>query len=83
MRWILSFCMPPLAVLASGRTFHAMLNVILCLCGYLPGVLHALLITTDAKTAESRERLNEARRSEEHYANHHHTNCNCHHHPRY
>lgn len=83
MRWILSFCMPPLAVFASGRPFHAVLNLFLCLAGYLPGVLHALLITADAKTSESMERYEEAKRREREHA-HHSQHCSCtQHHPRY
>ena len=44
MRILLSFAFPPLAVLLCGRPLQAALNVLLTLCFWIPGVIHALII---------------------------------------
>jgi len=46
VRYLLCFVFPPLAVLACGRPFLAVLNFFLCLLLVVPGVLHALLVVT-------------------------------------
>lgn len=42
MMYLLAIVFPPLAVLLSGKPVQAMLNVILTLCGWLPGVIHSV-----------------------------------------
>jgi uncharacterized membrane protein YqaE (UPF0057 family) len=44
MRYILAILLPPLAVLSCGKPFQAILNLILCLFLWIPGVVHALLV---------------------------------------
>lgn len=44
MDYLLCFLLPPLAVLLRGRPVSALLNILLSLL-YLPGVIHALVIT--------------------------------------
>lgn len=44
MRIILAFLLPPVAVLSCGRPLHALLNVLLTACFWVPGVVHALTI---------------------------------------
>ena len=42
---IIAILLPPLAVgLKDGIAFHLLLNIILTLLGYVPGLLHALWI---------------------------------------
>ena len=44
---VLSIVLPPLAVfLKSGAGKDLLLNIILCLFFYIPGILHALWLTT-------------------------------------
>ncbi len=51
LKIILSIILPPLAAfLQVGLTTHFWINIVLCLLGFLPGVLHALwLVLTDKK----------------------------------
>lgn len=49
MLWFLAIAAPPLAVLAAGRPGAALLNVPLTVAGWLPGVLHAILVVHERK----------------------------------
>lgn len=44
MRYFLAIILPPLAVLLCGKPFQVILNIILTLCAWLPGVIHALFV---------------------------------------
>ena len=51
MRFIIALLMPPLATLLCGRFMQTILNVVLTLCLWVPGVLHAwwVIVDTDGK----------------------------------
>ncbi|WP_113805990.1 YqaE/Pmp3 family membrane protein [Bacillus taeanensis] len=49
MLYILAIIFPPLAVLIAGKPFQAIVNLILTLCFYVPGLIHALLVVHDRK----------------------------------
>lgn len=49
MRYFLSFLLPPLAVLLCGKPLLALLNILLTLMGWIPGVIFALLVVHDHK----------------------------------
>lgn len=53
MLYLLCLLMPPLAVILVGRPGSALLNLILTLFFWVPGVIHAILVVNDAK-AEAR-----------------------------
>ena len=44
MRYLLAILCPPLAVLLCGKPFQAILNLLLTLCFYIPGAIHAILV---------------------------------------
>lgn len=44
MRYVLAFLCPPLAVLFCGKPWRALLNLVLTLCLWIPGVVHAFLV---------------------------------------
>ena len=45
IRLILAILLPPLGVfLTVGIGLHFWLNIILTLCGYVPGIIHALYV---------------------------------------
>lgn len=44
MRYFLAIILPPLAVLLCGKPFQVILNIILTLCAWLPGVIHAFFV---------------------------------------
>jgi uncharacterized membrane protein YqaE (UPF0057 family) len=47
MLYLVAFLLPPLAVLLCGKPFQAILNCLLTLFFYVPGVIHALLVVSD------------------------------------
>jgi uncharacterized membrane protein YqaE (UPF0057 family) len=47
MRYVLAIVLPPIAVLSTGRVLQAVINLLLTLLGWVPGVVHAALITND------------------------------------
>ena len=44
MRYFLAILLPPLAVLFCGKPVQFLLNILLTLLGWIPGVIHALLV---------------------------------------
>jgi len=44
MLYILAILFPPLAVLLCGKPIQALLNILLSLLFYFPGLIHAILI---------------------------------------
>lgn len=53
MRYVLCFVLPPLAVLLCGRLVGSVFNLLLTLCGIIPGIVHAILVVNESK-ADSR-----------------------------
>jgi len=47
MRYFLCIILPPLAVLTTGRVGAFLLSCLLTLCLWIPGVVHAILVTND------------------------------------
>ena len=45
MRYFLCIILPPVGVLTTGRIGAFILNVLLTLCFWIPGVIHAILVT--------------------------------------
>jgi uncharacterized membrane protein YqaE (UPF0057 family) len=44
MRYLLAIILPPLAVFLCGKPLLGILNIILTLCFYVPGAVHALFV---------------------------------------
>lgn len=57
MRYVLALLLPPLAVLLCGKPFQAVINLLLTLCFWIPGVVHALLVANDYYEDERHEDL--------------------------
>jgi uncharacterized membrane protein YqaE (UPF0057 family) len=51
--YLLAILLPPVAVLFCGKPIQALLNLILTLLGWIPGMIHALLVV-NAKKADKR-----------------------------
>ena len=54
MRYLFAVICPPLAVLSCGRLNKMLLSVLLTLCFWVPGAIHALLVVRNHH-AEQRE----------------------------
>jgi len=57
MRYFLCLILPPVAVLTTGRLGSFLLNFLLCLCLWIPGVIHAILVTNDYYEARRHRQL--------------------------
>jgi uncharacterized membrane protein YqaE (UPF0057 family) len=57
MMYLLAILVPPLAVLLTGRIFSALLNCVLTLLGWLPGVIHAFFVVSDHKAEVRNQKL--------------------------
>ena len=44
MRYFLAIVLPPVAVLLCGKPFQFLLNIVLTLLGWVPGIIHAILV---------------------------------------
>ena len=44
MRYLLAILLPPIAVFLCGKPIQGILNIILTLCLYVPGQIHALFV---------------------------------------
>lgn len=47
--YLLSIILPPVAVLLCGKPIQALLNLLLCLLGFIPAIIHALLVVNARK----------------------------------
>jgi len=47
MRYFLCFLCPPIAIFTTGRIGSMILNIILTLLFWIPGVIHAILVVND------------------------------------
>lgn len=44
MLYLLAILLPPIAVLMAGKPLQAIINLVLTLCCWFPGVWHAVLV---------------------------------------
>jgi uncharacterized membrane protein YqaE (UPF0057 family) len=44
VRYLIAVILPPLAVFLCGKPFQAIISILLTLCLWVPGVIHALLV---------------------------------------
>lgn len=49
MMYLLAILLPPVAVLMCGKPVQALLNVVLWICGIIPGIIHALLVVSSTQ----------------------------------
>ena len=54
MGYPLAILVPPLAVLYANKPFQALLNVALTLLGWIPGLIHALIVVHGFEQAKRR-----------------------------
>ena len=47
MLYLVAILLPPVAVLIAGKPVQALLNVLLTLLFYVPGLIHALLVVNN------------------------------------
>lgn len=57
MRYVLALLLPPLAVLFCGKPIQFLLNILLCLLGWIPGVVHAVLVVHEHLNDKRTEKI--------------------------
>lgn len=57
MLYLLAIVFPPLAVLLCGKPLQAVLNLVLTLCLWMPGVVHAMLVVSSHQADKRNERV--------------------------
>jgi uncharacterized membrane protein YqaE (UPF0057 family) len=57
MRYLLAIICPPLAVLFCGKPFQSLLNLLLTLCLWIPGVIHAFAVVSSHKADKRTDRV--------------------------
>jgi uncharacterized membrane protein YqaE (UPF0057 family) len=57
MMYLLAILLPPLAVLLCGKPLQALLNVLLTLLGWVPGIIHACLVVSSHQADKRQDRL--------------------------
>jgi uncharacterized membrane protein YqaE (UPF0057 family) len=55
--YLVAVLVPPLAVLLAGKPFQAILNLILTLLLYVPGLIHALFVVHNHYADKRQERF--------------------------
>lgn len=64
MRYFLAIILPPLAVLLCGKPIQFLLNLILTLCLWIPGVIHAVCVVSSHKADKRTNRVVKAIRKQ-------------------
>ncbi len=49
MLYFLAIVLPPVAVLLTGKPIQALLNLLLTVLGWIPGVIHAFMVINSHK----------------------------------
>jgi uncharacterized membrane protein YqaE (UPF0057 family) len=57
MLYLVAILLPPLAVLFCGKPFQAIVNVVLTILGYVPGLIHALFVVNNHYADKRTERI--------------------------
>jgi uncharacterized membrane protein YqaE (UPF0057 family) len=55
--YLLAILLPPMAVLLCGKPFQAILNLVLTLLGWIPGVIHACLVVSSHHADQRNQRV--------------------------
>lgn len=58
--YLVAILLPPVAVLMKGKPIQAALNLLLTLLGWIPGIIHAVLVVNAANADARNQRLERA-----------------------
>ncbi len=57
MLYFLAILLPPVAVLLAGKPIQALLNLVLTLLFWIPGVIHAIMVVNSHKADQRSKQL--------------------------
>ena len=55
--YLLAILLPPVAVLICGKPLQALINLVLCLLLYIPGMVHAIMVVNEYKADRRAEKI--------------------------
>jgi len=61
VRYFFAIVLPPLAVLLCGKPIQFLLNILLTLLGWIPGVVHAILVVHEHLADKRAQRIIKAK----------------------
>ena len=64
MRYLLAILLPPVAVFLCGKPIQGILNIILTLLFWIPGMIHALFVVHSHLADKRTDRIIEAMKSD-------------------
>ncbi len=68
MRYVLAILLPPLAVFLCAKPFQAIINIVLCIFFWIPGVIHALFVVhshlADKRTEQIVDAIKESQQND-------------------
>ena len=64
MRYLLAILLPPVAVFLCGKPIQGILNIVLTLCFWVPGVIHALFVVHSHLADKRTDRIVDAMKGE-------------------
>ncbi|MGD9033833.1 MAG: YqaE/Pmp3 family membrane protein [Desulfobacteraceae bacterium] len=65
MRYLLAVILPPVAVLICGKPIQAILNLVLTLLFWIPGLIHAIFVVNGYYADQRTDRVIEAIKEKE------------------
>jgi len=63
VKYLLAILLPPVAVLLCGKPVQALLSILLTLCLWVPGIIHAILVVNSHNADKRNDKLIEAMRA--------------------
>lgn len=57
MKYVLAIFLPPVAVLMCGKPGAALLNLLLCLLLWVPGVIHAFIVIAETNADKRTDKI--------------------------
>ncbi len=57
MLYLLAIFLPPVAVLLCGKPIQALVNLLLTMLGWIPGVIHAILVVSSRNADKRTDRV--------------------------
>ena len=66
MRYLLALLLPPVAVFLCDKPIQGIINIILTLCFYVPGAIHALLVVHSYLADKRTDKIVDAIKDQDH-----------------
>ena len=65
MLYLVAILLPPVAVLLCGKPVQALINLVLTICLYVPGLIHALFVVNNYYADQRTQRVVQAMKEQQ------------------